>query len=208
MPGYGPSCLFCGSVPAVRATVRGHQGMVVLMRFLKVRATFCRRCGTAMHRKMVSDSLVQGWWSPTSMLLNPLTLLVNLYQRWKISRLAEPVPGAPGTPADPGRPIFLRATALGLLIPVVLIGCGWLLVRDDPEYAEVGDCVHTNGQVFYPDVSVVDCGSAEADYEVVGRFDNTTETGRCDAYPRTVAAFREKRGSTRYVLCLGRNDTT
>lgn len=208
VPGYGRSCLFCGSVPAVQATVRGHQGMVVMMRFLKIRAPFCRRCGIAKHREMVSDSLVQGWWSPASMLLNPLTLLVNLFQRWGISRLPEPVPGAPGTPADPGRPIFLRPTALGLLIPVILIGCGWLVLHDDPEYAEVGDCVHSNGEVLFPDVSVVDCGSAKAEFEVVGRFDNTTDTGGCAAYPRTVAMLQAERGSTKYVLCLARNDNT
>lgn len=208
VPGYGRSCLFCGSVPAVQATVRGHQGMVVMMRFLKVRAPFCRRCGIAKHREMVSNSLVQGWWSPTSMLFNPLTLLVNLFQRWKINRLPEPVPGAPGTPADPGRPILLRPTALGLLIPVILIGGGWLVLHDDAEYAEVGDCVHSSGDVLFPDVSVVDCGSAKAEFEVVGRFDDTTDTGRCDAYPRTVATFRAEHGSTKYVLCLARNDNT
>ncbi|WP_431969055.1 LppU/SCO3897 family protein [Actinacidiphila sp. bgisy160] len=206
VPGYGRSCLFCGSVPAVEATVRGHQGMVVMMRFLKVRAPFCRRCGIAKHREMVSDSLIAGWWSPTSLLLNPLTLLVNLFQRWKISRLPEPVPGAPGTPADPGRPVLLRPTALGLLIPVILIGGGWLALHNDPEYAEVGDCVHSSGNTLFPDVSVVDCGSAKAQYEVVGRFDDTTDTGRCATYPRTVAAFRAERGSTKYVLCLARND--
>ncbi|MDX3356234.1 hypothetical protein PV703_23545 [Streptomyces sp. ME01-24h] len=208
VPGYGRSCLFCGSVPAVEATVRGHQGMVVMMRFLKTRAPFCRRCGVAKHREMVSASLVQGWWSPASMLINPLTLLVNLLQRRKISRLPEPVPGAPGTPADPGRPILLRPTALGLLIPVILVAGGWLLLHDDPEYAEVGDCVHSNGEVLFPDVSVVDCGSAKAQYEVVGRFDDTTDTGRCAAYPRSVAAFRAEHGSTAYVLCLARNDNT
>lgn len=208
VPGYGPSCVFCGSVPAVKATVRGHQGMVVLMRFLKLKSTFCRRCGIAKHREMVSNSLVQGWWSPASLLVNPLTLLVNLFQRWKISRLPEPVPGAPGTPADPGRPIFLRPTALGLLIPVILVGGSWLLLHNDPEYAEVGDCVHNSGDAFIPDVSVVDCGSAKAEYEVVGRFEGTTDTGLCHAYPRTVAAFHEEQGSTKYVLCLARNDNT
>lgn len=59
---YG--CQVCGAWPAAHATVRGHQGIVVLMRFLSVRGPFCRDCGLSTYRRMSSDTLWQGWWSP------------------------------------------------------------------------------------------------------------------------------------------------
>lgn len=206
VPGYGPSCGFCGSVPAAAATFRGHQGMVVLMRRLKIRGTFCRSCGLAAHRKMTGDSLVQGWWGAPSMVINPITMLLNLPQWAKVKRLGEPVPGAPRRPADPGRPLFLRPVALGLLIPFAIVAGLWYFLHDDPEFAAVGDCVHADGDALFPDVSVVDCGSAKAQFKVVGRFEDTGDTSLCGAYPSSVAAYYEKHGSTRYVLCLVRNN--
>lgn len=200
--GHGPSCRFCGSVPAVNATIRGHQGMLIVMRFLKLKGPFCRRCGIAAHRKMTSDSLWQGWWGIASLIINPVTMVVNLFNRAKINRLAEPVPGAPGTPADPGKPLFLRPAALGLLLPVAIVGGLFFTLHNDPEYAAVGDCVHNSGSEFFPDVSVVDCDNADADFEIIGRFENTTDTSGCDGFARTQAAYRAEVGHTKYVLCL------
>ncbi|MFJ4849931.1 MULTISPECIES: hypothetical protein [unclassified Streptomyces] len=206
IPGYGPSCSFCGSVPAAAATFRGHQGMLVLMRRLRLKGYFCRSCGLAAHRKMTGDSLVQGWWGAPSMIINPVVMLLNLRQWVKVKRLGEPVAGAPRRPADPGRPLFLRPVALGLLLPVAIVGGLWFLLHDDPEFAAVGDCVRSSGDAFYADVSVVDCGSPDARYKVVGRFEDTGDPSLCPAYPQTVATYGEEHGRTRYILCLGPND--
>ncbi|MFD3452562.1 hypothetical protein ACFWVC_10290 [Streptomyces sp. NPDC058691] len=205
VPGYGPSCTFCGSVPATAATIRGHQGMVFIMRRLRVKGRFCRSCGLAAHRKMTGDSLWQGWWGAPSMLINPIIMLLNLVQWRKIVRLGEPVAGAPRMPADPGRPLFRRPVAFGLLIPVAIVGALWLYFHDDPEFAAVGDCASVSGDALFPDVSIVDCGSVQAQYEIVGRFEGTADTSLCGAYPSSVAAFSEEHRSTRYVLCLARN---
>ncbi|MFJ5218582.1 hypothetical protein ACIP98_28150 [Streptomyces sp. NPDC088354] len=205
VPGYGPSCSYCGSVPATAATVRGHQGMIVIMKWLKVRGMFCRSCGLATVRKMTGDSMVQGWWGAASMLINPIVMLLNIRQWVKIKRLGEPVPGAPRRPADPGRPLFLRPVALGLLLPFAIVGALWFFLHDDAEYAAVGDCVHAGGDPLFPDVSVVDCASPKAQYKVVDRLEGTTDTSLCGAHPGSVAAFSQEHGSTRFVLCLGPN---
>jgi hypothetical protein len=124
MPVYAQGmmqCRFCGSVPAVNATVRGHQGMLILMRFLKLQGPFCRTCGIATVRDMTSKSMWQGWWGVGSSIINPITMLTNIGAWSKFKNLPEPAPGAPGRPMNPGKPLFQRPAALGLLLPFVVI---------------------------------------------------------------------------------------
>ncbi|GHE00193.1 hypothetical protein [Streptomyces alanosinicus] len=114
-PGFG--CEVCGASPAEPVTIRGHQGMVLMMRFLRREGTFCRTCALAVFRKMQADTLAQGWWGPMSMLITPVTLLVNLFTLAKIRKLPAPT-AAQGPGLDPGRPVFGRATGLVGLVPL------------------------------------------------------------------------------------------
>lgn len=116
-------CRLCGGFPAVEATVRGHQGILIMMRSLSLKGPFCRNCGTAVWRDMTGKTLLQGWWSPLSLvLLTPFTLLWNLFVRAKINKLPPPVPGQPGMQMNPGVPLRKRPAALMLLVPL-----GWLV---------------------------------------------------------------------------------
>ncbi|MGK5549725.1 LppU/SCO3897 family protein, partial [Streptomyces sp. URMC 127] len=63
----GPVCRTCGGFPAAEATIRQHQGILIMMRFLHVRGPFCRNCGLAVLRDMNGKTLLQGWWSPMSL---------------------------------------------------------------------------------------------------------------------------------------------
>ena len=128
MPGQLPmvSCRFCGSVPAVAMTFRGHQGMIVLMRFLRTPGPFCRDCGLGTFRHMTSRTLVQGWYGYGSFIATPITVLVNLVKRGKVANLPAPQPNPYGPsrrPMDPGPRLLARPmTWLGLCIPVVVLG--------------------------------------------------------------------------------------
>lgn len=204
---YGPSCRFCGSVPAVEATFRGHQGFLVIMRFLKLRGPFCRSCGIAVHRKMTADSAWQGWWGIASMLINPITMLANLPNRAKVNKLGMPVPGAPGQPMDPGKPLFRRAAALGLLVPLFVAGFIVYQAGSSPSYASTGDCVY-NRHVSagtsdsHPDVQVVDCSDPKATAKVIARVDGTTDgETACHTYDDADAYYTED-GRDSYTLCL------
>ncbi|MFG2054053.1 hypothetical protein ACGFI9_08455 [Micromonospora sp. NPDC048930] len=199
------TCRFCGSVPAIKASLHGHQGFIIFMRVLTQHGPFCRSCGIAVCRDMSAKTLWQGWWGFLSMIITPLVLLGNLITRVRLGRLGEPVPGAPGTPAVPGKPVFKRAAALGLLAPVVIASAIAWGISSDPAYAEVGDCVSATGTSTDPDVSVVDCGDASAGYVVIGKVEDTTDDGQCERFAGAVASYTEQRESRKLLLCLGEN---
>ncbi|MFI8364455.1 hypothetical protein ACIGD1_30410 [Streptomyces sp. NPDC085612] len=168
---YG--CSLCGAWPAAPATVRGHQGLIVLMRFLSARGPFCRDCGLATYRRMSSDTLWQGWWSPLSLVATPVTLLMNLGPRAAFRRLAPPSGGF--RPAlDPGKPLWCRAPALLVLTPLALLALAvpallllGLVVGDDgPRPLQSGQCVRNDGDWSDQELVVTDCSSPRAEYKV------------------------------------------
>lgn len=135
----GPVCRFCGGFPAVEATVRGHQGIIVVMRFLKLRGPFCRVCGDATVRDMSAKTLVQGWWSYLGAPMTIITLLLNLGPHNKLKQLPPPAPGTHGPQLDPGVPLSKRPHMFMLLLPVgwiitviALIATGAFAPKNDP----------------------------------------------------------------------------
>ncbi|GIE92320.1 hypothetical protein [Actinoplanes regularis] len=127
-PGYASgvlSCRFCGSIPAVETKFRGHQGMVVVMRFLSNSGPFCRDCGLGVFRHMTSRTLVQGWYGYGSFIITPITVIMNLFRRGSVANLPAPQPNPYGPsrpPMDPGPRLLERPlTWVGLLIPFALI---------------------------------------------------------------------------------------
>ncbi|MGP8302078.1 LppU/SCO3897 family protein [Streptomyces inhibens] len=181
-----PGCELCGAQPAVQATVRGHQGILFLMRFLSRSAVFCRSCGLATYREMSAKTLWQGWWSPLSVAITPITLLVNLGPRARFRKLAAPVGGFRPS-LDPGKSLLRRPEALLFLVPMALVvlaiptlfvlgafveGAG---IGKAPTLA-VGNCVRNDGDWHDQDLEIVECGSAEAEYLVTRRLDTSKDT--------------------------------
>ncbi len=176
-------CQLCGAQPAVQATVRGHQGILYVMRFLSRKGMFCRSCGLATYREMSAKTLWQGWWSPLSVAITPLTLLMNLGPRGRFRKLAAPAGGFRPS-LDPGKSLLRRPEAMLFLVPMVLVavmvpallvlglfadGAG---IGKAPTLA-VGDCVRNEGDWQDQDLEVVDCGSADAQYKVTRRLDTS-----------------------------------
>jgi hypothetical protein len=119
------ACRFCGNVPAVDTKFRGHQGMIVVMRFLHTDGPFCRDCGLGTFRHMTSRTLVQGWYGYASLLITPITVLMNIVRRGKVAKLAPPQPnpfGPSRAPMNPGPRLLARPmTWIGLAIPFLLV---------------------------------------------------------------------------------------
>ncbi|WP_020386063.1 LppU/SCO3897 family protein [Kribbella catacumbae] len=198
-------CRFCGGMPAVEATVRGHQGFLIIMRMLKLQGPFCRTCGVATLRDMSAKSMWQGWWGLISLIANPITLLSNLGTYSKFKHLPEPAPGAPGRPMELGKPLFKRPVVLGLVVPVALIGAIVFVNSRSVSSADVGACVVNKGTPAKPNVKVVDCGSSDAAYKIVGKIDDTANGDACAKFENSTVSYTDERGSSKYTLCLAPN---
>jgi hypothetical protein len=143
------------------------------------------------------------------MVINPITMLLNLPQRAKINKLAGPMPGAPRQPMDPGKPLFLRVAILGLLVPVLVVAAIVYSVQRDPSFASVGDCVHNNNAVVpgvtdnHPDVAVIACTDPKADARIVGKVkDSADGENSCSQFTDSDGYYVQDEGSSRFTLCL------
>ncbi|MFI5732886.1 toxin-antitoxin system, toxin component [Kribbella sp. NPDC051587] len=201
---YQPgTCRFCGGFPAVDATVRGHQGMLIIMRWLKLTGPFCKTCGTASVRDMTAKTMVQGWWGVGSAIITPFVMLSNIGPAQKFKQLPEPQ-GAQRQPMNPGKPLFKRPQALMLLAPIAIIAAiviGNITTTTTSE-ATVGSCVVNKGSDSDPDVKVVDCSSSDAQYRVVGKLTGTDDSA-CEQFPGFEASYTKQERYSSYTLCLG-----
>jgi len=117
----GGCCRHCGASPSVKAKVRGHRGLIVLMQFRSLDGPFCRDCGIAAVRSMSAQTLWLGWWSGLSLLIAPIVLLMNMALRIRFNGLEPPL-RAYGSrpPLDAGRPLYQRFAIVGLVVPLVV----------------------------------------------------------------------------------------
>jgi hypothetical protein len=194
----GVGCRYCGGVPAAQVTFRGHQGIVLLMRFLSAPGPFCRDCGLATFRRMTERTLVQGWWGLASFFITPITVLINMVKRGRVARLAQPAySSGTGTPMSPGRPLFARPMAIvGIVIPVVVVAIVAFAGSRDTSESEVGNCVKISGDT----ARVVSCRS-EHDGRIIGTADTAEHC------PFEATLWLQPEGSRKQVLCVQEEPT-
>jgi len=117
----GESCRHCGASPSLKAKVRGHRGLIVLMQFRSLDGPFCRDCGIAAVRSMSAQTLWLGWWSGLSLLVAPIVLIMNMVQRIRFNGLEPPLRAyGSRSPLDAGRPLYQRFAIVGLLVPLLV----------------------------------------------------------------------------------------
>ncbi|MFF8523295.1 hypothetical protein ACF05X_14375 [Streptomyces werraensis] len=121
-----------------------------------------------------------------------------------------PPPGAPRPPQQQGRKISFKTiknVVIVLIVAGVAIG-GWIASRDDAAAAAVGDCMHRGStDDNNPDLEVVDCGDAKAQYKVLakveGNFSGLTAQSKCEAESKDFEyVYTETNGSKSFLLCL------
>ncbi|MEV5255551.1 hypothetical protein AB0K98_27735 [Streptomyces werraensis] len=121
-----------------------------------------------------------------------------------------PPPGAPMPPQQQGRKISFKTiknVVIVLIVAGVAIG-GWIASRDDAAAAAVGDCMHRGStDDNNPDLEVVDCGDAKAQYKVLakveGNFSGLTAQSKCEAESKDFEyVYTETNGSKSFLLCL------
>ncbi|MFH9399058.1 hypothetical protein ACH4JS_04635 [Streptomyces sp. NPDC017638] len=192
-PVSGPGCEVCGALPAAPVTVRGHQGMVVVMRFTRRRGTLCRPCALAVFRQTQRDTLVRGWWGVLSLVVTPVVLLLNLGALARIRRLPAPVTAAWRPPLDPGRPLLRRPAgllplavlaALAVAVPVLIAAGGSeepsgvrFQPRRNTEPLSVGACAHNDREWPHQDLRNVPCDSPDAQYLITDQHNGYCADG-------------------------------
>ncbi|GAA1966385.1 hypothetical protein GCM10009738_47930 [Kitasatospora viridis] len=214
------NCKVCQGFPAADVTVRGHRGLIVMMKFLTNRGPFCQVCGTAVVRDMSQQTLLKGWWSYLSWLFTLIALIGNRAAYQKIRRLPAPQPGTHGPQLDPGRPLSKRgaiwmltvpvaAVVLAVALPIALAGSsGDTVTGASVDTAQPGDCLHDynakNGaDDSHPSVVVVPCSSSAADFKVIARS-GTMDDGNhtCSPYSVSTKWYVHQEPTYSYVLCL------
>ncbi|MEU4492823.1 hypothetical protein AB0F96_05020 [Streptomyces sp. NPDC023998] len=97
---------------------------------------------------------------------------------------------------------------IGVVIALIVFAIVYFTSQDDADKAEVGDCMHNSGSTITPDLQVVKCGDAKADYKVVEVHPDTTDQKLCEG-KSDVGYFEQTRGGRRssgkqFVLCLNK----
>ncbi|MFE0453361.1 hypothetical protein ACFW2D_19140 [Streptomyces sp. NPDC058914] len=114
-----------------------------------------------------------------------------------------PVP--PPAPAGRGGKKALRILGIivvGLLVLGVKFGIGWWADRTDAETTSVGSCMHNEGTDINPDLQEVDCSASEAEFQVVEKFDDTSDDTKCEAVKEATISYYQVGGGHNVVLCL------
>lgn len=88
------TCRICGRGPAAELVIRRHVGMLVLQRFVKIKAHLCRDCGRRVVKQYTGRTLVQGWWGMISFFANWFCIAGNAVAYLRASRLPEPAQAA------------------------------------------------------------------------------------------------------------------
>ncbi|MGW2224121.1 LppU/SCO3897 family protein [Streptomyces formicae] len=111
-----------------------------------------------------------------------------------------PVP-PPAAPSRKGRKLLLRIG--GFILVAIIIGVvKWQMGKSDAETISVGSCMHNNGTQISPDLKEVDCSSSDSEFEVVEKFDNTSDSNKCEAVKTSEIAYYQQGKGHDVVLCL------
>ncbi|MFQ6144870.1 hypothetical protein [Streptomyces sp. SID10815] len=114
----------------------------------------------------------------------------------------------PPPPAPAGKRIgkkalrIIGAIVVAVIIAVLKFGAGWFLTRDDAETTSVGSCMHNDGTMSKPDLKDVGCSSGKAEYEVVEKFDGSTDQDKCKTVSNATISYVQYGGGHDVVLCL------
>ncbi|MGW2324487.1 LppU/SCO3897 family protein [Streptomyces sp. NPDC001700] len=130
----------------------------------------------------------------------------------------QPSYGHPAPPPPPRPGFFSRFSTKTkiqmIVVPLVLIGYGvWygVMGHDTPSSsstspntdstsasaADVGDCLQNKGSESDPDLSIVDCGGATADYKVTER-----QVSDYECQPGNATYQMTRNGRPQFTLCM------
>ncbi|MDN3023721.1 hypothetical protein [Streptomyces sp. S.PB5] len=113
-------------------------------------------------------------------------------------------PYAPVPPTPPARRFGKKTLRIvGFIVVAILIAGGkWFFSKTDAETTSVGSCMHNQGTQINPDLKTVDCSSSDSQYQVVEKFDNTSDDSKCETVKEAEIAYYQTGDGHNVVLCL------
>ncbi|MFC9506496.1 hypothetical protein [Streptomyces sp. NPDC057002] len=125
-----------------------------------------------------------------------------------------PPQGAPYVPVPPqpsGRKLSFK-TIKNIVIVIAVAGIaigGWITSRDDANTAAVGDCMHRGSTSDNnPDLEVVKCSDAKAQYVVLAKIEgsfltDTLASSKCESAAKDFQySYTESGDGKDFLLCL------
>ncbi|MFJ8081616.1 hypothetical protein ACIQ6Y_13475 [Streptomyces sp. NPDC096205] len=115
-----------------------------------------------------------------------------------------PQQGAPVPPPAQGKPFSKKLLRIGgfIVIAIIIAVVKWQMGKTDAETTAVGDCMHNKGSMTSADLETVDCSSTDAQYKVIEKFDDTSDTDKCNTVTGTEIAYYQTGDGHNLVLCL------
>lgn len=115
-----------------------------------------------------------------------------------------PQPGAPQG-AAPGKPKMSKPVLYALIAALVVVVGGAIIFgvissQDEVTNAEAGDCIQVIDEAA-GDFSIVECGSGDADFEVLDVIDGISQQG--SLCPAETVSYLTITGDEASSLCLG-----
>ncbi|MFI6373973.1 hypothetical protein [Streptomyces sp. NPDC050546] len=120
-------------------------------------------------------------------------------------------PYAPVPPQPSGRKLSFK-TIKNIVIVIAVAGIaigGWITSRDDANTAAVGDCMHRGSTSDNnPDLEVVKCSDAKAQYVVLAKIEgsfltDTLASSKCEAEAKDFQySYTESGDGKDFLLCL------
>ena len=103
----------------------------MLMRRVRIKQMLCRDCAVREIARFTGRSLVEGWWSVFSLVVNPATILLNLAGIVRACVMRAPTLSEPGrlsnvqSPASKARRGMLGPITIGLLCLLGMAAVVW-----------------------------------------------------------------------------------
>ncbi|MEU0743149.1 hypothetical protein [Streptomyces sp. NPDC006134] len=92
---------------------------------------------------------------------------------------------------------------LAFVVIAIAVALGkWYLGQSDAETTAVGSCMHNEGTQTTPDLKTVDCSSSGAQFKVVEKFEDTSDSSKCETVAEAEISYYQVGEGHNVVLCL------
>jgi ssDNA-binding Zn-finger/Zn-ribbon topoisomerase 1 len=88
---YRSICQCCGRVAQTKHVALYRSiGMIIMRQSASIKGDFCKKCASFYFWEYTLTTLAAGWWSPTSFVLSPFYILINIFYYLRTLKMETP----------------------------------------------------------------------------------------------------------------------